>query len=194
MFYVLGWEILSAKRTQQKAITQVHDHLTSSKRGWILRLSPGYIYPTYLYIYIPWSVDYETLYPNHVPITWSASSNSVNGEAILSNNLVCNSSMACPLSSFKKGAEKRFVFVSVCQSVLVWSNRTRICTYSEDRNAPITNSHDAAYNETQPIDIIAWWRPAAKRSTGHDPHPCDNKIIVRQTIVLKQAIISNYDE
>ena len=27
--------------------------------------------------------------------------------------------------------------------------------HSEDRNAPITNSYAAAYNETQPIDIIA---------------------------------------
>ena len=37
-----------------------------------------------------------------------------------------------------------------------------INNYSEDRNAPVTNSHGAAYNETraQPIDIIAWWRPA----------------------------------
>ena len=26
--------------------------------------------------------------------------------------------------------------------------------HSEDRNAPITNSHGAAYNETQPNDII----------------------------------------
>ena len=26
---------------------------------------------------------------------------------------------------------------------------------SDDRNASITNSHSAAYNETQPVDIIA---------------------------------------
>ena len=30
-----------------------------------------------------------------------------------------------------------------------------IDNHSEDRNAPITNNHGAAYNETQPIDIIA---------------------------------------
>ena len=27
--------------------------------------------------------------------------------------------------------------------------------YSDDRNAPVTNSYSAAYNEIQPVDIIA---------------------------------------
>ena len=39
-------------------------------------------------------------------------------------------------------------------------NHQIINNHSEDRNAPITNSHGAAYNETQPIEIIAWRRPA----------------------------------
>ena len=37
--------------------------------------------------------------------------------------------------------------------------------HSEDWNAPITNSHGATYNETQPMDIIAWWRPAVNGRT-----------------------------
>ena len=52
-----------------------------------------------------------------------------------------------------------------------------INNHSKDRNAPITNSHGAAYNETQPIDIM---KTSSKRSKRRDPHPCDN--IVRQSI------------
>ena len=55
-----------------------------------------------------------------------------------------------------------------------------INNHCEDRNAPITNSHGAAYNETQPIDIIALMKTSSKRSKRRDPLPCDN--IVRQTI------------
>ena len=35
-----------------------------------------------------------------------------------------------------------------------------INNHSEDRNSPTANNRGAAYNETQPINIIAWWRPA----------------------------------
>ena len=36
-----------------------------------------------------------------------------------------------------------------------YQNPSNVDNNSKDRNSPITNSHGAAYNETQPIDIIA---------------------------------------
>ena len=54
-----------------------------------------------------------------------------------------------------------------------------IINHSEDRNAPITDSHSAAYNDTANRHHHLM-KTSSKQSKHCDPHPCDN--IVRQTI------------
>ena len=57
-----------------------------------------------------------------------------------------------------------------------------INNYSEDQNAPITNSHGATNNGTRPVDsrhhrLI---KNSSKQAKQCDSHPCDN--IVTQMI------------
>ena len=49
-----------------------------------------------------------------------------------------------------------------------------------DKNVPITFNHGATYIDSQPVDTIAWFRPAVYQSKHRDPHSCDT--IVRQVI------------
>ena len=39
--------------------------------------------------------------------------------------------------------------------IIIYSNQ-----FPQD--SPITANHPAAYGDTQPVDPIAWWRPAAR--------------------------------